>query len=169
MYLSVAAILIALMSLCIGILLARQVAFLTQYLGPLNAREESAGPRIGEDVSNLIGHGHSEKGIKNLYVFVSKSCGICKSIDGDSMADIARSWKGKIRITYMRDEAVEGAGFDTKNNVWSMGGASKVRTELGIDFVPMCIVTDHLGRVVLKGMPNHVAHIDNLINQATQI
>jgi len=66
-------------------LLTRQVGILLRNALPIGARDDGAGPRIGEDISIIIKDTHNSIGKKSgIIVFLTKSCIACKGIEKDA-------------------------------------------------------------------------------------
>lgn len=155
-------------------LMIRQIGILVQHVAPSGYREDTAGPREGENIERLSLSEFRDVVESNRYclvLFGSKSCRTCQAIKDGGLDGVAKAWSGECSIIYMFDEDLdeseignlgEGKAFAVRS------GGRLHRSELAIPYVPFAIVIDKNFKVVTKGLVNHPSHVESLIEVAKE-
>lgn len=168
---------VVLFSLLAVFALARQVGLLHRRLGLPPARMESAGPEIGELVSELTARDlqgrkvalGGERGKQTLLAFVSPQCTSC-----DDLAPALRSvWKSEHNTV---DVVLVGIGGEEKSNRDFVSrhkleeipfiASNEVGTRYRVLAPPYALMIDKDGRLLAKGVVNHMEHLESLLNAA---
>lgn len=161
--------------LVVGFLsLGRQIGLIHRRIPPSGSREGIAGPAIGDAVEPTtleLLDGTSwvlPSGRVTFLLFISATCGLCESIAG-SLKSLARSDGGQadfLLISLSEPEPTRKfvdehglAGFPT--------AADRARGEAwGVMSSPYAMAIDAEGRVVSKGLVNHLEHLESVFDEA---
>jgi len=147
----------------------RQIAQMSQRLGPQAARAESDGPRIGECLKSLLPEiTHTRNGLV-FYLFASKDCPVCSYIKNQDLGKVMDYWnKDAELVTYFdEDERMIPESLKVGSYIHRYE-ARDLRNALGINYVPFCFVTNRENKVLSKGLVNNLSHFESLLEAAMQ-
>lgn len=163
--------------LVVGFLsLGRQIGLIHRRIPPSGSREGIAGPAIGDVLETTtleLLDGTSwvlPSGRMTFVLFISATCGLCESIAG-SMKSLARSDGGRadfLLISLSEPDPTRRfveehglAGFPT--------AAERALGEAwGVMSSPYAIAIDGEGKVVSKGLVNHLEHLESVFDEAAR-
>ncbi|MGB3772188.1 MAG: methylamine utilization protein [Rhodococcus sp. (in: high G+C Gram-positive bacteria)] len=155
--------------------LAREIGRVQVRLGPLGARMMDTGPKIeqaGPTFHGLVDHvgrtvsigGHRER--PQLLLFTAPGCSTCKSLL-PGMKSMAKG-EGDLDIVMISDGTpkehatfLEGAGLGPELSYLDgrdVGIAYQVGT------TPFGVILDEHGKIKAKGLCNHMAQVESLLN-----
>ena len=142
---------------------SRFIGYLLIRLSPTGARFENDGPRIGENIGSKIQDGGLSNirpiDKKNILVFKSKSCAVCKFINPENIAYLAKFWSNNYRFIVISDDA-----DDYGENVSKFD--SPLRNLININYVPFAITLDENFNVTNKALINNMGNIESILESA---
>jgi methylamine dehydrogenase accessory protein MauD len=169
--------LLVLALVCIAVVLARQIGVLHMRLGPTGARVTSAGPATGTlapEISavDLEGHPFTLGGIhdkRTLLLFISPQCPSCAEV-APSVRALARSERATldvVLVSFVEDspkilQFLKKYDFQRLTCVLSR----RASREYGIFVTPYAVLLSQSGRIISKGVANHIEHLESLLNVA---
>ncbi|MFD3444259.1 redoxin domain-containing protein [Microbacteriaceae bacterium 4G12] len=156
--------------------LARELGRVQVRLGPLGARMMDSGPRIeevGPSFPGLVDHlgrstsigGHREK--PQLLLFTGPKCSTCKSLLPGIRA-LAKAERRNLEILMISDGTPEEhteflAGANIRDE-FPYIDARDVGIAYQVGTTPYGVILDEHGRIRAKGLCNHMAHVESLLN-----
>lgn len=156
--------------------LARELGRVQVRLGPLGARMMDGGPKIeevGPSFRGLTDHlgrsasvgGHREK--PQLLLFTGPKCSTCKSLLPGIRA-LAKAERRNLEVVMISDGTPEEhaeflAGANIRDE-FPYVDAREVGIAYQVGTTPYGVILDEHGRIRAKGLCNHMAHVESLLN-----
>ena len=156
------------------LVLVRQVGLIYRRMPPVGARMDANGPDIGEIVTPMVVTDLSEKQIhvggpgrtRRLVVFVSPNCTDC----ADLAPALRSTWKSDraetpLTIVSIGGDPDQNRAFVAKQGLQGVPYALSPRAGLvyGVSSTPYALLIDEDGRLVHKGVVNHLEHLESLL------
>jgi methylamine dehydrogenase accessory protein MauD len=161
------------------LVLVRQIGLLYRRLPPVGARMDANGPGIGDLVRPMIVTSLAEDrievggpGRRQLLVFVAPNCTDCADL-----APALRSvWGSDLLETDLTVISIDGDP-DANRSFVSRYGLGRVPFALspragivyGVSSTPYALLIDAEGRLVQKGVVNHLEHLESLLEYRPSI
>jgi methylamine dehydrogenase accessory protein MauD len=156
--------------------LARELGRVQVRLGPLGARMLDTGPKIeevGPSFGGLTDHlgrptsvgGHREK--PQLLMFTGPKCSTCKSLLPGIRA-LAKAERRHLEVVMISDgtpeEHAEFLAGAQVGDEFAYVDARDVGVAYQVGTTPYGVILDEHGRIRAKGLCNHMAHVESLLN-----
>lgn len=156
------------------LVLVRQIGLLYRRIPPVPARMDANGPAIGESVRAMVVTDLAENRMevggarqtRQLLVFVAPNCADCADL-----APALRSvWSSDRAATEMTLISIDGdpdanRAFVARHRLGRLPFALSPRAGIvyGVSSTPYALLVDGDGRLIQKGVVNHLEHLESLL------
>lgn len=154
--------------------LVRQLGLLYRRIPPVPARMDANGPGIGEPVRTMVvtdlaenrmevgGAGQTQR----LLVFVAPNCADCADL-APALRSVWKSDRAETDLTVISIEGDPDANraFVAKHRLGRVPFALSPRAGIlyGVSSTPYALLIDADGRLIQKGVVNHLEHLESLL------